>query len=69
MSSTEDLRDIARSVAGDATVTETQAETPSHDPVDEEASRLVEAAAAANEDGLEEAIEGGETADGGRSVA
>ena len=53
----DSLRDIALAVTEDGTVTETQEEGPSHDPVDAETARIAEEASAASEDGLDEAVD------------
>lgn len=59
---TDALREIALNVAGDHTVTETQEETPSHDPVGEEEARIAaEASASARDDGLDDAVAGSDS--------
>jgi hypothetical protein len=64
MSETDDLRDIALELTGDGTLTEPQEESHSHDPVGEREAEIAEAAAAASEDGLAEAMDGLENGSG-----
>jgi len=62
---TDALGDIFVDVAGETTVTESQREDVSHDPVDSDDLRLEEeVASAAREDGLTDAIAGAEVSDG-----
>lgn len=64
---TEDLRELVREVVDDPTVTETQKETPSHDPGTADATDR-EAASPTGWDGLDDALEGasGDDADASR---
>jgi hypothetical protein len=52
---TDSLRDIATSMTEDGTIVEEQAESHSHEVVDEDAAAV--AAAAAVDDGLEDAVD------------
>lgn len=55
-SNADDLRDLFVEVTDEETVVEERAETPSHDPIEDDDEFL----ASATEDGLEDAVEGTE---------
>lgn len=58
-SDTEALRDIFLDVAGEGVVTESQAEEPSRDPIEERDAELeAEVSGMTREDGLEDAVDG-----------
>lgn len=59
---TADLRQLYLDVAGEETVTESQEEEPSHDPIEESEFELeAEVQAFTTQDGLDDALEGLET--------
>jgi hypothetical protein len=56
---TESLRDLYLDVAGAETITESQREEPSHDPIEDGGTELgAEVAEFIREDGLEDAVGG-----------
>ena len=65
---TESLRDIYLDVAGEETITESQEEEPSHDPIEEGESELeAEISSMLREDGLDDAVDGAEVSSAGTS--
>ena len=66
---TESLEELFVSVTGDETVTETQEESPSRDPVDREQAELEETVTSlVREDGLGDAVAGAETGGAGTAT-
>lgn len=58
---TDSLRDLYLDVTGEEEVTETQAEEPSHDPIEDDETAMAEVSDVVRRDGLEDAVAGAET--------
>lgn len=58
---TDSLRDLYLDVTGKEEVTETQAEEPSHDPIEDDETAMAEVSDVVRRDGLEDAVAGAET--------
>lgn len=65
--STESLRDLYLEVTGEETITETQEEEPSRDPIGEGETELErEVSTLLREDGLDDAVDGVDVETGGQ---